>query len=259
MSREPMPTERSTSETLDNSGTVVAGTAPDATTNVAISEVPHASSPTIPDSALPADTERINSEILEIDPESIPSADSAAPIPVAPPPPRSLRLQAAKDSKSPPLGVTAQLPAAMWPPKTVADLMTRKIITVGEREPIGNLEDMMQKFRFRHLPVVGEGMKLVGLIARSDLLHAELGRMPDGTPAPKVDRETLAGAIMNKVVVFATLDTPLATACQVMMEKKLTCVPIVLADHTLVGIITESDFIRLTREWLRTASQKSPA
>jgi CBS domain-containing membrane protein len=179
-------------------------------------------------------------EAVEVEAESI-----------KPPPPMSLRPKVAKDMTSPPLGVTAQLPAAAWPPRTVADLMTRKIITVGEKERIGNLEAGMEKFRFRHLPVVAEGMKLIGLISRTDLLHAELGRMPDGTPAPKVDGDTLAGAIMNRNIVFAQLDMPIATACRAMLEKKLTCIPVVLEDHTLVGILTASDFVRLALEILQ--------
>jgi CBS domain-containing membrane protein len=178
-------------------------------------------------------------EAVEVDAESI-----------HPPPPVSLRPKTAKDVTSKPLGVTAQLPAPVWPPRTVADLMTRKIITVGEKEPIGNLEAWMEKFQFRHLPVVEAGMKLVGLISRTDLLHAELGRMPDGTSAPRVDGQTLAEAIMNRNVVFAQLDMPIGTACRAMLEKKLTCIPVVLDDHTLVGILTATDFVRLALECL---------
>jgi CBS domain-containing protein len=187
------------------------------------------------------DTERTSIEVLEVEAESI-----------HPPPPLpiSMRPKAAKDLTSAPIGVTAQLPAHVWPPKTVADLMTRKIITVGEKEPIGDLEAMMKKFRFRHLPVVEAGMKLVGLITRTDLLHAELGRMPDGTPAPKIDRDTLAEMIMNRNIVFAQLDTPIATACRVMIDQKLTCLPVVLGDHTLVGILTESDLVKLSLDLL---------
>jgi len=186
-----------------------------------------------------SNTEAGEAEAVEVDAESI-----------RPPPPVSLRPKTAKGTTSLPLGVTAQLPAPNWPPRTVADLMTRKIITVGEQEPIGNLEDWMEKFQFRHLPVVGADMKLVGLISRTDLLHAELGRMPDGSTAPAVDGQTLAGSIMNRNVVFAQLDMPIATACRAMLEKQLTCIPVVLGDHTLVGILTATDFVRLALEIL---------
>lgn len=59
-------------------------------------------------------------------------------------------------------------------------------------------------------------------------------------------KDTLAREIMRRNVVFAGLDTPLATVCKVMLDKTLACVPVVLDDHTLVGILTESDFVKLT-------------
>jgi CBS domain-containing protein len=89
-------------------------------------------------------------------------------------------------------------------------------------------------------------MKLLGLISRTDLLHAELGKMPDGTAAPKFDSNTKAGAIMRKNVVIARVDSPLATACRVMLEKKLACLPVVLENGTLVGILTLTDFVKLS-------------
>ena len=180
------------------------------------------------------DMQRPSTEVVEVEPES-----------VRPLPP-SLRLKSALDSTSRPMNVTSTLPSASWPPKVVADLMTRKIITVEEHEPIGNLEECMQKFKFRHLPVVDSEMKFIGLISRTDLLHAELGKKPDGSEAPRFGGDTQAGVIMRKNVVIARLDSPLATACRVMLEKKLTCLPVVLESGTLVGILTDTDFVKLS-------------
>jgi CBS domain-containing membrane protein len=180
------------------------------------------------------DMQRTSTEVVEVEPE-----------PVRPLPP-SLRLKTAPGATSPPMNVTSTLPSATWPPKVVADLMTRKIITIEEHEPIGNLEEWMQQFKFRHLPVVDKEMKFVGLISRTDLLHAELGKKPDGTEAPKFEGDTPAGAIMRKNVVIARLDSPLATACRVMLDKKLTCLPVVLENGRLVGILTETDFVKLS-------------
>jgi len=109
----------------------------------------------------------------------------------------------------------------------------------------------MARFRFRHLPVVDAGMKLVGLITRTDLLHAALGTGPDGKPTPKADASTVAHAIMNKNVVTARLDAPLVTALEVMLHEKLGCLPVVLADNTLVGVVTETDFNKLALELLK--------
>jgi CBS domain-containing protein len=144
----------------------------------------------------------------------------------------------------------ANLPPRTWPPKTVGDLMTRKVVTLQEHEPVGELEAWMQRFRFRHLPVVSGEMKLVGLITRTDFLHAAVGTGPDGKPTPKLDDKTPAGAIMNKNVVTAHVDSPLPTAIRVMLHEKLGCLPVVRDDTTLVGIVTETDFARLALDLL---------
>jgi CBS domain-containing membrane protein len=39
-------------------------------------------------------------------------------------------------------------------------------------------------------------------------------------------------------------DTPLAEAARIMLERKIGCLPVVEAGK-LVGILTESDFVRL--------------
>src|SRR5512145_3313919 len=190
--------------------------------------------------------EGVSAELVDIVAEPEQDQEAAKKASRQPPLPRSMRPKSAKDVASLPLGVTATLPAPIWPPRTVADLMVRKIITVREDEPIGDLEELMQKFRFGHLPVVGTQNKLVGLITRTDLLHAQLGKMPEGSPQTKVEESTPAGALMRKNVVFAKLDTSITTTAQVMLANKLPCIPIVLDDLTLVGIVTESDFVRLS-------------
>lgn len=190
--------------------------------------------------------ERVSAEVVDIEAEPEPVSAK----PHQPPLPRSMRPNTAKDVAGRALGVTATLPAPVWPPKTIADLMVRKIITVREDEPIGDLEQLMQKFRFAHLPVVGAQMKLVGLITRTDLLHAQLGIMPEGGIPTKIEPTTPASALMRKNVVFAKLDTSITTTGQVMLANKLPCIPVVLEDLTLVGIVTEADFVRLALELL---------
>lgn len=142
------------------------------------------------------------------------------------------------------------LPPRAWPPKTVADIMTRKVITLVETEPVGELEEWMTRFRFRHLPVVATGGRLVGLISRTDLLHAMLGQGPDGKPIEQATSETPAGAIMNRNVVTAHPDAALNTACRVMLQEKLSCLPVIADDGTLVGILTDTDYVRLAAEVL---------
>jgi len=149
-----------------------------------------------------------------------------------------------------PLSTTTNLPAAVWPPRVLGDLMTRRLITVAEGEPIGELEESMQRFAFHHLPVVDGAMRLVGLISRTDYLHARLGAAPDGKPVPPLGATTPASAIMRRNVVFGHMGDSLRMACDVMLKEKLSCLPVVLDDRTLVGIVTTTDVLRLAHELL---------
>ena len=88
-------------------------------------------------------------------------------------------------------------------------------------------------------------MKLVGLITRTDILHAAAGTGPDGKPIARLTTETPASAVMNKNVVTAQVDAPLVTAVKVMLHEKLGCLPVIREDKVLVGIITDTDFARL--------------
>jgi CBS domain-containing protein len=144
-----------------------------------------------------------------------------------------------------PVSVTTDMPPRNWPPRVLADMMTRKVITLDENEPIGELEAWMKRFHFHHLPVVGADMQFVGLITRTDLLHAMLGTGHDGKPREPVDSETRTGEIMRTNVVTGRLDSEVVMACRVMLAEKLTCLPVILEDRTLVGIVTSTDFTRL--------------
>lgn len=157
---------------------------------------------------------------------------------------------AEKGREPEPISVTQGLDPRAWPPKTIGDLMTRKIITLRENEAIGNLEGWMERFRFRHLPVIDDEMKLVGLITRTDFLHGMLDGCAGGKLEGQVNADTPAGVIMHRNIVTARPDYDLATALRVMLKEKLSCLPVVNEDGTLVGIVTDTDFSRLALAFL---------
>jgi CBS domain-containing protein len=164
--------------------------------------------------------------------------------------PPVVTVTSSKDDEAP-LSTTANLPSASWPPRTLGDLMTRKLIAVVEHEVVGDLEAWMDRFRFHHLPVVDTQGKLVGLISQTDFLHAKLGVAPDGRTIGGVMLDTPASAIMRKNVVFGRMSDTLEMACDVMLREKLGCLPIVLDDRTLVGIVTTTDFVRLAQAQMK--------
>jgi CBS domain-containing membrane protein len=131
-------------------------------------------------------------------------------------------------------------------PHKVSEWMTRKIVAAHEDDTIAQLLEKMQELRIRHLPVVGEGDVLVGLITQRDLLHAASSFLSDREAARNelIGRVTV-GALMQRELVTAAPGDTLSEAGRVMLEGKLGCMPVVNAENVLVGLLTEADFVRL--------------
>jgi len=138
-------------------------------------------------------------------------------------------------------------------PKTVADLMSRKLLTVGEDDTIAHLLEKMDELRFRHLPVV-EGTKLVGLVTQRDLLHASSSFLSEAhEQRDRLIGTVKVGKIMQRNLVTATPGDSLAETARMMFEGKLGCLPVVDDEKNLVGIVTDTDFIRLSAYFLAKA------
>lgn len=136
-------------------------------------------------------------------------------------------------------------------PLLVREIMTRKVMTLYPEENLDKIEEAMDRFRFRHVPVIDQG-KLVGLVTHRDLLRASASALEHGAEQrTKTIRErTFVQTIMQRDVVTAREDMPLIDAARLMLDQKLGCLPVTQADGTLVGIVTQSDFLRLSIELL---------
>lgn len=58
--------------------------------------------------------------------------------------------------------------------RNVSAYMTRKIVTCVESDTIGDLMEMMTQGRFRHVPVLDEQQKLVGMISIGDVVKSRI-------------------------------------------------------------------------------------
>jgi CBS domain-containing protein len=142
--------------------------------------------------------------------------------------------------------------------KTVADVMTRRLVTIKEDETLGNIEQAMEALRVRHLPVVDDAGKLVGLVSHADIWHAASSVLSE--------READRNAIINQVPVSRIMQTgilaveptdPLIDVAKLMWDCKVGCVPVTEPDGTLVGILTSGDFIAIAVQLLGSEIKKS--
>jgi CBS domain-containing protein len=72
--------------------------------------------------------------------------------------------------------------------RKVEDLMTRDVVWVGEQTPLADAVALMETHRVKRLPVVEQG-KVVGIVARADLLKAFVKALPESPACVVTDAE----------------------------------------------------------------------
>jgi CBS domain-containing protein len=125
--------------------------------------------------------------------------------------------------------------------------MTPDPYTLQPRDTLAARYDRMDTHRVRHVPIVdgdGDG-ELVGLLTHTDLAMTALGSLSD-LPLSQ-ERDLLQRRRVREVMVTEVEtvepDTSLAEAASTLFENKIGCLPVVEGSR-LVGILTESDFVR---------------
>ena len=132
----------------------------------------------------------------------------------------------------------------------VRDWMSHEVASVRRNDQLVIADDLMRLGRIRHTPVLDDHSDdLVGIVSQRDLFRGALAAaLGYGQHAQqKVMGMLVIKDIMSTNLVTTTPDTPLADAARVMLERKIGCLPVV-EDGRLVGILTESDFLRFAVE-----------
>ncbi|MBI2159681.1 MAG: CBS domain-containing protein [Candidatus Rokubacteria bacterium] len=143
--------------------------------------------------------------------------------------------------------------------KRVREVMSKDPITIDPEAPIATAIAVMRDKGVRHLPVVDDAGRLLGVISDRDLRDAVFApafaehlslvarRRLRGLSA------TLEGLRVKDVMTWDAVTTKpeaaLAQAAAVMFEGRFGSLPVVEKDE-LVGIITERDVLRALAETL---------
>lgn len=130
----------------------------------------------------------------------------------------------------------------------VRDRMTPDPICGHPDMAVTEVQDLMRSKGLRHLPIVKDKNKLIGLITPSSLSSAlpsdisRFSRFEINYTLSKIKVQS----VMVKDVITIEPDTPIENAACLMADKKIGTLPVVQNDK-LVGIISDSDlFIIMT-------------
>lgn len=131
----------------------------------------------------------------------------------------------------------------------VSDLMTRGVFTLSPGHSLPLAETMMRLRHIRHIPVVDDAHRVVGLVTHRDLLAAQISAL---SPLSEEERSSLqlmvpVSKIMQTEVWTVAPDAPATHAAQLLRDHRFGCLP-VTENGRLVGIVTESDLLRLIVE-----------
>lgn len=131
-------------------------------------------------------------------------------------------------------------------PRSVRDLMTQEVVTLSSNEKFVVADELMRLGRIRHLPIVDEQGLLTGIVSQRDLFLGGLIRaLGYGAHAQRKALDAiLVKEAMKTDVVTVSPDTPVTDAARLMLEKKIGCL-VVTSGKQILGILTESDFLKL--------------
>lgn len=134
----------------------------------------------------------------------------------------------------------------MFDDVTVKDWMTGNVISIAPNTAISSAHQVMRENDIRRLPVVEDG-KLVGIVTIGDVREASPS---DATTLSIWELNYLwaqltVEKVMTRNVLTVHPETPILDAAEVMLEHKVSGIPVVDDKNAIKGIITESDIFRM--------------
>ncbi|WP_396219692.1 CBS domain-containing protein [Gemmatimonas sp.] len=128
--------------------------------------------------------------------------------------------------------------------------MTTKVFTIQPGKHLRAVEEIMKWAHVRHVPVVDDHGRLVGIVSHRDLMGAAISTLQ--VRIAEVERMQHNAAIEVRQIMhvpIATIrpDERVQRAAHLMRSLRIGCLP-VLEDQHLVGIVTEADLLHFIEE-----------
>jgi CBS-domain-containing membrane protein len=126
----------------------------------------------------------------------------------------------------------------------VADVMTRKTVTLSPHHGFAEAVSLMADRHFRHIVVVDTGGQIVGVISDRDILR---------TLARSNNWQTKdVSQIMTGDPVTVKRETPLSVAVAKMVAKRINCLPVLDDEGKVCGILTSTDLLKAYQKLLES-------
>lgn len=130
----------------------------------------------------------------------------------------------------------------------VKDFMTTAVITANLRDGLHQTFHRMLERDVRHMPVLGEDGKLVGIISERDLRRPDfVDDDPNTVHYYVLDNSLHVESAMRPSPVTVKADDNMTKAVDLFVQHKIGAVPVVDDGGLVVGILSAVDALRAFR------------
>ena len=131
----------------------------------------------------------------------------------------------------------------------VQDIMTAKPVTLNTTHTLKNAHDLTSSKGVRYIPIVDQSSdQLVGIVTHREMI-ASIIRILTEHGAQNLIEEEMKTPISDLAVTDfdkVYIDQSLKDIANFFIEHKYGCLPVMNRDERLVGILTSSDFVKLS-------------
>lgn len=137
---------------------------------------------------------------------------------------------------------------------TVADLMTKDVVTVKKDTPLEEAARRLTGLRISGMPVVDDQDKVIGVIGELDIMAVlsgkktrglkDLLRRIMGEPSPMRKEGDQVGHVMSTPAITIKRSFDVRDAARVLDSHRIKRLPVVDDDGRLIGVISRADIVR---------------
>jgi acetoin utilization protein AcuB len=124
--------------------------------------------------------------------------------------------------------------------------MTKKVRVTTEDATLASLRTLFSEARFQHVPVIDSMHRLVGIVSVKDYFKA-LSPVIDSASDNTIDlymQSRKVRQVMTSPVISVSQDIGILQAAALLVERNISCLPVVDNQQRLIGIVSWKDIMR---------------
>lgn len=137
------------------------------------------------------------------------------------------------------------------------EIMVTKVISLQIRDSLVSAEEKFRVHGIRHLPVLDEKQRVIGILTQRDLSRCMAARKTEEGyvyDSGQLNHFILKYIMTLNPVTLGPEDT-IGHVVEIMARDKFGCIPIVDAEHVLLGIVTQIDVLKYIARFLKGETQ----